>query len=171
MPKPVAPKTKNEFKLPKDEKLEDNPETTRKQRFFFGKDGKPTVTKTEITSFAPKILPSNAMVVVKGSVTSNTYLKPKKKQKATRWTEYDEIKFFDALRTFGSCIEDIHTLVFSPAARDSYKNPGKDFSERSLVQLENKFKSKKDEARINEYLLLGETEISWFEKKYRFIHP
>ena len=69
------------------------------------------------------------------------------------------------MRTFGEDIEQIYVLVFSKEARQRYNNPEIDFSERSQVQLKNKYK--KDEDAINKHLSReGEASIDWFERTY-----
>lgn len=94
-------------------------------------------------------------------ITSHDFLRPPKKQKALRWSPEDQQKFRDALRVFGENIELIHQLVFSKDARQRYEYPERDFSERSQVQLRNKFKE------LDDLEDDDEKSISWFEQTYK----
>ena len=67
---------------------------------------------------------------------------------------------------FGGNIGMIHSCVFCPEeARPKYKDP-EDFSERSMVQLKNKFRNEQDKI----YKMIDSKkkheDMQWFEKKY-----
>ena len=79
-------------------------------------------------------------------MTSYSFLRKQKKQKALAWSAGDEEKFHDALRVFGEDIDFIHQMVFSKeTARKRYEDPERYFSERSFVQLRNKYKKDMDD--------------------------
>ena len=61
----------------------------------------------------------------------------------------------------------IHSVIFCPErAKARYENP-EDFSERSIVQLKNKFKKEQNQIyEIIENKKPNET-VGWFEKKYK----
>jgi hypothetical protein len=142
-----------------------NPEAANQKPRVVMKNGKLVMINPTIQ---PRLPQANTQVAVprqQSKKTSYSFLKPSKQQKALRWNEDDQLKFYDALRTFGEDIEQIYILVFSREARQRYHNPDIDFSERSQVQLKNKYK--KDEHAINKHLSReGEASIDWFEQTY-----
>ena len=99
--------------------------------------------------------------------SSLNYLKESKKQPASRWTEADQNKFYDAIKIFGENCSMIHHYLFSPkTALRNYKDPEADFKERSIIQLKNKLK--KDSKAIEEHLKTKQADegIKWLEAKY-----
>lgn len=91
------------------------------------------------------------------------YLRPSKRQKALRWNPEDEEKFYDSLKIFGENCDMIHSVIFCPEkAKARYENP-EDFSERSIVQLKNKFKKEQNKIyKIIDNKKPSET-VAWFE--------
>ena len=66
-------------------------------------------------------------------LSSLQYLRPSKRQKALRWTQDDEQKFYDALKIFGENCDMIHNVIFNPeTAKPRFLCP-EDFTERSIV--------------------------------------
>jgi len=101
-------------------------------------DGKPTLIKPDYTNYNPSERDQGQKRVVEvdqlnRKLSSLQYLRASKSQKAPRWTQDDENKFYDALQVFGENCDLIHSVVFDPKqARSRFKDPA-NFTERSIV--------------------------------------